>query len=49
MFGDCENCGWSLLGGEYVLPWEDGDNECAYTICPHCGHENIDWSTDDED
>ena len=49
MFGDCEKCGWSLLEGEYVLPWEDGDNECAYTICPHCGHENIDWSTDDED
>ena len=44
----CEKCGWSLDGGEYVLPWEDDDNEYGYIICPHCKHENIDWSTEDD-
>ena len=48
MSDTCENCGWSLKGGEYVSPWEDGDNEYGYIICPHCRHENIDWTTDDE-
>ena len=36
----CENCGQSLSGGEYTAPWEDGDNEDGYIICPHCHHKN---------
>ena len=44
----CENCGQSLVRGIYFAPWEDDDNEYGYTICPHCGHENVDYSTADD-
>lgn len=44
---ECENCGWELSGGEYVMPWEDDDNPDGYIICPHCHHKNYDYSNDD--
>lgn len=44
---ECENCGWSLSGGEYVAQWEDDDNAEGYIICPHCKHKNYDYSDDD--
>lgn len=44
---ECENCGWSLNNGEYVLSWEDDDNPYGYIICPHCEHKNFDYSNDD--
>lgn len=44
---ECMRCGGSLSGGEYVAPWEDGDNENGYIICPHCHYENPDFSNDD--
>ena len=37
----CVNCGRSLLGAYLTLTWEDGDNEYAYVICPHCRYRNI--------
>lgn len=46
---NCENCGASLAGGYYTAPWEDGDNEYGYWICPRCGHTNIDWDSVDDD
>lgn len=36
----CIACGQSLRGGDYVLPWEEGDNPSAFIRCPHCGYEN---------
>ncbi|MBQ6441497.1 MAG: hypothetical protein IJJ13_02755 [Lachnospiraceae bacterium] len=44
---ECINCQGSLQGGEYVSPWEDGDNAHGYVICPHCGCKNTDYSDDD--
>lgn len=44
--GTCEYCGESLDGGEYTLPWENGNNRNGYTRCPHCGRANFD---DDDD
>lgn len=38
--GECINCGGSLSGGSYTGPWEDGDNEYGYVICPHCRCKN---------
>ena len=46
---ECIECGWSLDGGELILPWEDGDNSCAYVICPHCGCENIVYGYGEDD
>ena len=37
----CENCGRSLAGGEYVAPWENGNNPDGYIKCPHCSHVNF--------
>lgn len=36
----CIACGQSLRGGDFVLPWEEGDNPGAFIRCPHCGYEN---------
>ena len=36
----CINCGYSLRGGSYTGPWEDGNNEYGYVICPHCRCKN---------
>lgn len=36
----CINCTRSLRGGEYTDAWEDGNNEYAYVICPHCRCKN---------
>ncbi len=48
--GTCANCGCDLVGGELTLPWEDGDNPCAYITCPHCGYENlVDGFGEDDD
>lgn len=38
---ECENCGQSLIGGEYVAAWENGNNPDAYIKCPHCGNVNF--------
>lgn len=38
---ECISCQGSLSDGEVTLPWEDGDNAYAYTICRQCGFENI--------
>ena len=38
---NCLSCGLSLADGYLTLPWEDGDNACAYVTCPHCGYEII--------
>ena len=45
----CRNCGNSLEGGYYTDPWEDGDNEYGYWICPYCGAINEDWNSVDDD
>ena len=47
---ECINCQQSLSGGELTDRWEDGDNEHAYVICPHCGFKNIlyDFGGDDD-
>lgn len=45
----CENCGQSLEGGDFSLPWEDGDNAFAYVICPHCRHKNILYGYGEDD
>lgn len=37
----CPACGLPLDGGSLTLPWEDGDNACAYVTCPHCGYQTI--------
>lgn len=37
----CENCGMSMDGGEYVAPWENGNNPDGYVKCPHCRHVNF--------
>lgn len=37
----CFNCGNSLNGGDYTLPWENGNNEDGYIKCPHCGFINF--------
>lgn len=37
----CESCGGSLAGGNYTMPWENGNNKDGYTKCPHCGHINF--------
>lgn len=42
----CTNCGQSLSGGSYTLPWEDGDNPDGYIKCPHCGYVNFEWDDD---
>lgn len=47
--GECINCQQSLDGGEVTLPWEDGDNEDAYVICPHCRCKNILYGFGDDD
>ena len=39
----CANCGNSLNGGDYTMPWDNGNNEDGYTKCPHCGYTNFDW------
>ena len=44
---ECINCQNDLSGGEYIAPWEDGDNSCGYVICPHCGYKNEDYSDED--
>lgn len=41
--GECINCGYSLQGGSYTLPWEDGNNEYGYVICPHCRCKNEEY------
>ncbi len=46
---ECINCQQDLLGGVYTAPWEDGDNEYGYVICPHCGAKNRDWASGDDD
>lgn len=46
---ECENCGASLERASYTMPWEDDDNAYGYYTCPRCGHENIDYSTCDDD
>ena len=48
--GTCENCQQSLRFGDFVHPWEQGNNSNAYVTCPHCGHENIKYGYgEDED
>lgn len=44
----CPNCDMPLDGADYTMPWEDGDNQCGYWICRHCGAKVEDWSTDDD-
>ncbi len=39
----CGNCGQSLKGGEYIAPWENGNNPDGYIKCPHCGYVNFEW------
>ena len=46
--GECISCGWELDGSDYTLPWEDGDNECGYWTCRHCGCINEDYSNCDD-
>lgn len=46
---NCVSCGWPLEGGDLTLPWEDGDNEFAYIICPHCGAENTVYGYGEDD
>ena len=46
---ECINCQQDLSGGVYTAPWEDGDNEYGYVICPHCGAKNIDCASGDDD
>lgn len=46
--GECINCQCDLEGGEYVAPWEEGDNEYGYVICPCCGCHNTDWASGDD-
>lgn len=46
---ECVACQRDLTGGEITLPWEDGDNEYAYTICRHCGHENTLYGFGEDD
>jgi Zn finger protein HypA/HybF involved in hydrogenase expression len=43
----CSNCGRSLSGGSYTLPWEEGNNPDGYIKCPHCGFINFEWEDDD--
>lgn len=45
----CIECEMSLAGGDLTLPWEDGDNPCAYVRCPHCGTENIVYGYGEDD
>lgn len=45
----CINCGQDLSEGVYTAPWEDGDNEYGYVICPHCRTKNIDWTSGDDE
>lgn len=49
MSHECENCGQSLEGSDYTLPWEDGDNSAGYWTCRHCGAINWDWASDEDD
>jgi DNA-directed RNA polymerase subunit RPC12/RpoP len=44
----CINCGKSLRNAPYTSPWEDGDNEEGYWICPSCHAKIIDWDSSDE-
>lgn len=37
----CPECGQSMAGGEYVAPWEEGNNPNGYVVCPHCHHIEI--------
>jgi len=39
----CENCGQSLAGSDFSLPWEDGNNPNAYVRCWFCGHKTIQY------
>lgn len=41
--GICQNCGASLSGGEYVAPWENGNNPDGYVKCPSCNYVNFQW------
>lgn len=43
---ECPNCGGDLAGGEFVAPWEDGDNSSAYVRCPHCGYKRLMYDDD---
>lgn len=45
----CIECGWPLDGGDYMMPWEDGDNPYAIIRCPHCGCENPIYEDDDDE
>ena len=38
---ECPYCGCPLEKLELTLPWEDGDNDYAYVICPDCGAKII--------
>lgn len=42
----CAQCGQSLSGGSYTMPWEDGSNSDGYVKCPHCGYVNFEWDDD---
>ena len=43
----CQNCGQSLSGGSYTMPWENGNNPDGYIKCPHCGYINFQWIDDE--
>ena len=45
---ECEHCGMPLNGASYTLPWEDDDNPYGYYTCPYCGHQNVDYTDDDD-
>ena len=47
--GTCESCGQSLSGGDFSLPWEDGNNANAYVRCRYCGHKNIKYGYGEDD
>ena len=36
----CSNCGETLGDGEYVSPYEYGDNADGCIKCSHCGYKN---------
>lgn len=44
---ECENCGRSLEGGSFTLPWEEDDNMYAYIICPYCRHKSTIYEDED--
>ena len=45
----CVYCGEDMTKAKFVMPWEDGDNEEAYMICPHCREKNILYGYGDDD